>query len=291
MLKKKNKSNDHKDKRKKLVKEKKRKSIYMELTREKLLKLSFFSIFVLFVLTIFEGNVESSELRFEDDSDYSIEEEDTKIDVFSNRMGLNVLSTESMESSLSYSGLVEPMKEFSSGVECPNMDGGGKNKQCSKGYSEYVFSVVVGKKYYLYIETVAPTIWDNSLWVGVSNADSGKFESCPKIPVVEETLVPHKHVKNNRFLCCPKYLTKNEKKGKDSFYFGCCYEALGPDKKDKGCVLDLEVGEEPLWNMLPRQIVAESNLLGVKLFAREDGVGITRLFLSSTSRKIASDLL
>eukprot|EP00924_Labyrinthula_sp_SR-Ha-C_P010045 maker-scaffold_40-snap-gene-0.1-mRNA-1 protein AED:0.00 eAED:0.00 QI:66/1/1/1/1/1/2/691/299 len=195
-----------------------------------------------------------------------------------------LLQPEKVASALDSSQVGGPMlkEEDKKLLSCPNVDGGGKNKQCSKGFSTYVFKVKPNTEYFLYVETVAPNIWDNSLWIG-TNGDQTIFKTCPRKRAVP--LVPHKHLKWKRWDCCPKYLNKNKAKGKDEFYYGCCFDKLGPNGNEEGCMLDLEVNSKPQWNMMPRIFKTRSKQteLNVNLYAREDGTSISRIFLSKQS--------
>jgi len=101
---------------------------------------------------------------------------------------------------------------------------------------------------YLYVKTIAPSLNDNSLWVG--QVDNSQFTNC-KTDETAGPLIPHKHVSSSKkWLCCPAYLAKNKKKGLGSFYSECCFNGLGPKADQEGCVLDLELSEEPQWLVL-----------------------------------------
>jgi len=124
-----------------------------------------------------------------------------------------VLSPETLIPAGKYSRLVKPMEHRHDNlVICPNVGGGGKNRQCSKGYLEYYFEVEAGRDYYLYVETIGPNINDNSLWVG-TDANEKNFLSCSS-KTKAGPLVPKKHIKSSKWLCCPKYLAKNNRNGK-----------------------------------------------------------------------------
>ena len=125
--------------------------------------------------------------------------------------GLSLLDTiivpEKPTVALQYSALVFPMEEgevnHHNVLHCPNRDGGGKNKFCSKGYAEYTFKVMPDVKYYLYIETIAPTIYDNSLWVGVGeDASEDTLQRCPRLqagPLVPVSNPLYLHKSSNVF--------------------------------------------------------------------------------------------
>jgi len=198
--------------------------------------------------------------------------------------------TEKPISAGDYNVLLRPMVGMPQwkSVICPDKGGGKQNKICSKAYTEYLFDVPSPGVYYVYVETIAPNINDNSLWIGAPNADPGRFMTCPSVKA--GSLVPHKHVKSKRWLCCPKYLDNNAKKGQGAFYTQCCMTTLGPFAEDAGCILDLEVDSKPHWNMLPRELVVKSasEPVIIRLFAREDGTAVSRVMLSSnpTLKKI-----
>lgn len=90
------------------------------------------------------------------------------------------------------------------------------------GYIEFNFAVSEGTAYYLYVEAVGPTIMDNSLWVGTTDDNDIDFMKCESKQKAGP-LVPHKHVSKSKWLCCPKYLAKNAKKGQGDFYTQCCF--------------------------------------------------------------------
>lgn len=182
----------------------------------------------------------------------------------------------------SYNVMLRPMETKGSSVICPDKGGGKQNKICSQAYAEYLFDVTKPGVYYLYVETLGPNINDNSLWVGAPMMDSSTFTNCPDVKA--GALVPHKHVKSKKWLCCPKYLASNAKKGQGAFYCECCISSIGPYGKDLGCILDLEVDANPHWNMLPREIkvASTSEPFPIRLYAREDGTAITRVMLSAS---------
>lgn len=191
-----------------------------------------------------------------------------------------------------FSSIVKKPLDVQSGtVSCPER--GGKNAPCGKVPIEYRFQVKDPGDYFLYIQVVAPSLNDNSLWVElVSGADEHIYEEC-QTNINAGPLIPHKHVASKKtFLCCPAYLAKNKKKGLASFYSDCCYGGLGKDSNEKGCVLDLEVDTQPRWNQLPRvfRVEASDTLVSVRVFAREDGTSWTGLVLSSESALDESDL-
>lgn len=173
---------------------------------------------------------------------------------------------------------------------CPDKGGGSNNKVCSKAYAEYLFQIPKPGSYYVYVETVAPNIMDNSLWVGAPGLDQADYAKCPTIKA--GPLMPHKHVKNKKWLCCPKYLAANAKKNQGKFYCDCCISTIGPTGQDIGCILDLEVSKTPQWNMLPRALNVKSitNPLAVRIYAREDGSAWTRILLSSNPSLSAKEI-
>jgi hypothetical protein len=175
---------------------------------------------------------------------------------------------------------------------CPDKGGGNNNKACSKSYAEYLFKVPAPGSYYVYVETVAPNINDNSLWVGMPGLDRTAFATCPQ-GVKAGPLVPHKHVSAKKWLCCPKYLASNAKKNQGRFYCDCCTDSIGPSGTDLGCILDLEVSTSPQWNMLPRElkITSAKEPVAVRLYAREDGSAFTRVLLSGNPALAAKDII
>mmetsp|Transcript_5539 Transcript_5539/g.10404 ORF Transcript_5539/g.10404 Transcript_5539/m.10404 type:complete len:336 (+) Transcript_5539:136-1143(+) len=189
-----------------------------------------------------------------------------------------------------YNVKVRPLEVRENLVICPDKGGGSENKICSKAYAEYLFKVPSPGAYYVYVESVAPNINDNSLWIGAPSLDSSGFASCPSAKA--GPLVPHKHVKSKKWLCCPKYLANNAKKGQGQFYCDCCITSIGPKQNEMGCILDLEVSTGPQWNMLPRllKVTSTSDPLPVRLYAREDGTGFTRVLLSSDPNLSAKDI-
>jgi len=200
-----------------------------------------------------------------------------------------ILETDELISASKFSRLVKPMEIRHNNLAiCPNIGGGGKNRQCSKGYLEYYFKVEPGTDYYIYVETIGPNINDNSLWVG-TDANQKKFLSCSSKTKAGQ-LVPHKHVKAGKWLCCPKYLAKNQKGGQGDFYYECCFSKLGPKGDETGCILDLEVDSKPHWNMLPRILTPESNEMMIKIYAREDGTAVTSLFVSTNPARTLSTM-
>ena len=174
-------------------------------------------------------------------------------------------------------------------VGCPDMKG--DNKGCAKGFAEYKWKIPKAGKYYLWVYTACKNINDNSLWVsgplGLEDGNSVQksFATCPlwrgKLP----HNLPHKHKTKGRgrkdVLCCPAYLSKNKKKGLDSFYTKCCVGVLGPNGDERGCVLDLEVSKTArLWNMLPRYYAFEqAGVLKIRIYGREDGTSLSQLYL------------
>ena len=188
-------------------------------------------------------------------------------------------------------GPVEPLKGM---LTCKER--GGKNKECSRGYAEYRFKVKPRTKYYLWIRGVGPDLFANSLWVGAPGHGPLNTAHCHwpegvKVPFT----VPHKHRPKHgsakgrdRVVCCPAYLGKNRKAGKDPFYFECCHGGLGPDGHEKGCVFDLEVDTEPKWQMLPRVyhvLKHHGEELAIRIYAREDGTSWTALMLSNNVQR------
>lgn len=180
-----------------------------------------------------------------------------------------------------YNVMLRPMVLQGKMVICPDKGGGKFNKICSKAYAEYLFTVPRAGTYYVYVEAVAPNINDNSLWVGAPDLDTASYTACPAAKA--GNLVPHKHVKAKKWLCCPKYLDANARKGNAAFYCQCCIDNIGPFGEDLGCVLDLEVDSKPHWNLMPRalKVTATDKPVAVRLYAREDGTGVTRIMLSS----------
>lgn len=197
--------------------------------------------------------------------------------------------------------LKKPLKVTDEGaVTCPEQ--GGKNLQCSKVYAEFTFSKLQPKtSYFLYVQTIAPTIMDNSLWISpplappssssssasvVGNLEAFTAASACKSPSSsgKYPLVPHKHTSGSsaRWLCCPAYLAKNKKKNMAPFYSDCCHPALGPGGDETGCVLDLEVSTGPQWNEFPRAFRLEKgDSFSVRIYFREDGTAVSGVFLSS----------
>lgn len=164
----------------------------------------------------------------------------------------------------------------------------GKNTQCGKVSAEYRFKAKEPGDYFLYVQVTAPGLNDNSLWIGlVSGADQDAFDEC-KNPPGEESgpLIPHKHLTSSKkFLCCPAYLAKNKKKGLAGFYSDCCYQGLGKESNERGCVLDLEVDENLRWNELPRtfRTKEKNEIVTVRIYAREDGTSWAGVVLSRKS--------
>ncbi len=197
------------------------------------------------------------------------------------------------------SGLMAPFKIMNNMAICPNIGGGGKNIQCTKGYVEFRFKVNKAGIYYLYIETFAPTLLDNSLWVSPPldptngnelPADDEQLKSFLQCDSKHTPgpLVPHKHITSSKKIeCCPKYLAKNAKKGMSAFYSDCCYASVGPYGDGNGCVMDLEMDTvKPLWNLSPRAYVVKdpNKLLVIRLYGREDGTGVTRVLLTTNDK-------
>ncbi|GBG26956.1 Hypothetical Protein FCC1311_031792 [Hondaea fermentalgiana] len=179
-----------------------------------------------------------------------------------------------------YNVMLRPLEVKGKTVICPDKGGGKANKVCSMAYVEYLFDIASPGVYYLYVETLGPNINDNSLWVGAPSLPSSSFTECPRNKA--GPLIPHKHIKSKKWLCCPKYLEANAKKGQGAFYCECCSSTIGPFGKDLGCILDLEVDANPHWNMLPREfsVTSTSEPFPIRLYAREDGTAITRVLLT-----------
>jgi len=194
-----------------------------------------------------------------------------------------ILEVEKPALAYDYNVMLRPLVQRSSdkSVVCPDKGGGKYNKVCSKAYAEYHFNIPSPGTYYVYVETVAPNINDNSLWVGSPDVDQSTFGECPGTKA--GPLVPSKHVKSKKWLCCPKYLESNRKKGQGLFYCECCTTTIGPKGNDMGCILDLEVDSKPHWNMAPREFVVKETTspLRIRLYAREDGTAFTRVLVSS----------
>jgi len=257
--------------------------VWLLLNRQLVIKLSVMcTVVFIIVIVLFSGGREeetpiSSSFRSQEDPVMKVKEDIREIQMDLEKKTGAVNPIETSVSALSFNVIVRPMVSKLNVVWCPDTGGGKANKLCSKGFAEYVFNVPKPGVYYVYVETVAPNINDNSLWVGSPNL----LETCPANKA--GGLVPHKHVKSKTWLCCPKYLANNAKKGQAPFYSDCCSSSLGPAGQDVGCVLDLEVDEKPHWNMLPRElkITNSKHQLVVKLYAREDGTAISRIFVSA----------
>jgi hypothetical protein len=199
------------------------------------------------------------------------------------------------------SKLTKPLeiKGNNGGIWCPEKGGGTKNLACSKTSTEYRFQVKKEGKYYLYVQTIAPTIMDNSLWIGRVDVSPGSkeydaFYECSS-STTAGPLIPHKHVSSKKtYLCCPAYLAKNEKKGMNPFYSACTFTGLGPNGDEHGIAFDLELSEAPRWNQVPRIILVEKanidKVISIRIYAREDGTQWTGLFLSKKSALTTEDL-
>jgi hypothetical protein len=88
-------------------------------------------------------------------------------------------------------------------VLCPER--GGKNTQCCKSSALYEFAGGrAGAKHFLYVQTIAPTLNDISLWVGPAQEDA-EFAKC-RSEQAAGPLVPHKHASSKKWLCCPAYV-------------------------------------------------------------------------------------
>jgi len=182
---------------------------------------------------------------------------------------------------------LEAHPKYAGGVWCPEKGGGTRNQACSKVSAEYRIRVTTPGKYFLYVEAVAPTIMDNSLWIGRGDVQEGEdelreFAECSSTTLAGP-LIPHKHVSSKKkFLCCPAYLAKNAKKGMSAFYSSCCFNGLGPRADETGCAMDLEISDAPRWNQAPRvfSVKDTSRPVLVRVYAREDGTVWTGLVLT-----------
>ena len=180
---------------------------------------------------------------------------------------------------------------------CPDAGGKDANKECSRGFMEYRFNIEKAGTYWLYVQTYCTNIYDNSLWVSPALDENGErvesamasFESCDGKQKAG-SLVPHKHVSRKKLLCCPAYLAKNLKKKMAPFYTNCCYDRIGPEGNEMGCVLDLEVGTAPTWNMLPRPYQLPMGQFSMRLYAREDGTAVMAAALSANPKLKSSDV-
>ena len=55
-------------------------------------------------------------------------------------------------------------------------------------------------------------------------------------------------------------------------------------------MLDLEVDSQPHWNQVPRKFTPSGEELTIRLYAREDGTAVTRLYLSTRPELGENDL-